>query len=354
MRNRYFWLVLVFHLSFSSNLIAQGDESSDDEKKLVLKETIVTTDDILGTPVGDASCHNYCVLGVCFWLRCSLFSCSVETSVRVGHNNPDLVVSVYDIPGDNPHQEAEELYGDIEESSANSLVNTFHVVEAGQGHRVEGGNPYTNHSLRYAEATAVGNPLLAVENIAGDTGYYCPSEAEVMRPYFSSGFDALSWRLGLFELLYVENFLPGVRVIGEGGYFQQWGPVFTRTGFVQQKDWAKASAVIAQRVGNIVTQTDQPHIYQALDGNNYNKSWLPGELVENDADTGVWQMVAPYQDDKCYAFGENDVYKRDWSHRRTSEDNRYVYNLWRPYACCDDQGAYLYKVDIPPVCVPSF
>lgn len=316
------------------------------------EKTEVTLNDILETPVTDASCHNYCVLGICVWLKCVLFSCSVETSIRVGHNNPDLVVSIYDGPGNNPFIDARDIYGEFERDAADSFVKYFHVVEAGQGQRVEGGNVYTDQSLRYGEATAIGNPLTEISDYASDSGYACPSETSPMQLYFSSGFDALTWRLGLAEMFYLQNFLPGVRVIGEGGVAQQWGPVFPRTGFLLQKDFAKTAAVIAQRVGNIVTQKQQPHVYRAPDGNNYDRSWLPGELMENDPDTGVWQMVAPYQDDTCYAFGQNDVHTEDWSQNRNSEDNAYVFNLWRPYACCEKKGAFLFTVDAVPVCVP--
>ncbi|MFN3237617.1 MAG: TraU family protein [Pseudomonadales bacterium] len=69
---------------------------------------------------------------------------------------------------------------------------------------------------------------------------------------------------------------------------QQWGPVWPRTGFINQKDDAKTAAVVAQRAGNLVTQTCQPHIYNALDGNGYNRTWLPGELVENDP--AIWKV----------------------------------------------------------------
>ncbi len=336
--------ILLFLVMFSAH-IARAQQT-------VMEPTEVTLEDLLNTPVTDSSCHDYCLLGVCVWLRCSLFECSIETSVKVGHNNPDLVVSVYDIPGNNPFQEAEEIYGELEENMANTMVGFFHVVEAGPGHRVEGGSPYADQSLRYSEATAVGHPMSSFSEYASNSGYFCPSEATSMMPYFSSGFDALAWRLGLAEMLYLPYFLPGVRVIGEGGVAQQWGPVFPRTGFYLQKDYAKGAAVVAQRVGNIVTQTGQPHVYQALNGNGYNRTWLPGELRENDPDTGVWQMVAPLQDEQCYAFGENDVFTQEWSARRTSEDNRYVFNLWRPYDCCEAQGSYLFSIDIPPVCIP--
>ena len=80
-------------------------------QQTVLQPTEVTLEDLFSTPILEASCHNYCFLGICVWLRCTLFSCSIETSEKIGHNNPDLVVSVYDFPGNNPFQEAEDIFG---------------------------------------------------------------------------------------------------------------------------------------------------------------------------------------------------------------------------------------------------
>jgi integrating conjugative element protein (TIGR03756 family) len=309
------------------------------------EKTEVTTADILSMPISDPTCHNYCFEGICVWLICSIYECEIETSIRVSHYNPDLIVSVYDESGENPWTEGESLYSDLEKSAADSLVGQFHTVDAGGGHRTEGGNPATDQSLRFKEAAAIGHPMSSfADYFLSDTGYFCPSEAESFFPYFSSSVDALTWRLGLPEMLYLYNLLPGVRVVGEGGFFQQWGPMWPRTGFINQKDDAKAAAVIAQRAGNIVTQTFQPHIYWPLNGNNYNRTWLPGELVENDASTGVWQMIAPKQDEQCYAFGENDVFSTAWSEDRQTEDNRYVFSLWRPYSCCEAKGAYLFTV----------
>ena len=308
-----------------------------------LEPTEITTADIVESITLDSSCLNYCLTGICVWLRCSIYECSIETSVRVSHYNPDLVISVYDEPGDNPWQEIESLFGSLDAGIASSIVGTFHDAFVGGGHRTEGGNPATDHSLRFKEVTAIGHPFSSISDFIANTGYYCPSEAESFNPYLLSSLDALTWRLGLPEMLYLQNLLPGRRVVGSGMQ-QQWGAVWPRTGFINQKDDAKAAAVIAQRAGNIVTQNRQPHIYNALDGNGYYRSWLPGELVENDPDTGVWQMLAPKMDDQCYAFGENDVYSTAWSDGRHSEDNRYAFTLWRPYECCQPQGAFLFVV----------
>lgn len=307
--------------------------------------TTLNTADIVGSMTLDRSCLNYCITGICVWLHCSITGCSIETSLRVRHYNPDLVVSVFDKPGDNPWQEARALYGGLENRLADSLVGLFHDVSVGGGHRTEGGTNSVDQSLRFKEVTAIGHPFSSISDFIGGSGLFCPSEAESFVPYFSSSFDSLTWRLGLPERLYLLNLLPGRRVVGEGIH-QQWGAVWPRTGFINQKDDAKAAAVIAQRAGNIVTQTNQPHVYNPLNGNGFSRSWLAGELIENDQDTGVWKMLAPKQDQSCYVFGENDLLSQGWSVGRQSEDNRYAFSLWRPYECCEDKGAYLFTVPL--------
>ena len=307
--------------------------------------TTITTDEIIESITLDRSCLNYCITGVCVWLRCGLSGCSIETSIRVAHYNPDLVVSVYDEPGDNPWQEMEALFGSLDTGIVSGIVSTFHDAFVGGGHRTEGGNQATDQSLRFKEVTAIGHPFSSISDFIAGTSFYCPSEAESFNPYLLSSLDALTWRLGLPEMLYLQNLLPGRRIIG-AGFHQQWGPVWPRTGFINQKDDVKAAAVIAQRAGNIVTQPNQPHVYNALNGNGYNRTWLPGELVENNPDTGVWQMLVPKQDKQCYAFGENDVIGRPWSDGRQSEDNRYAFTLWRSYQCCEARGSYLFTVAV--------
>ena len=50
------------------------------------------------------SCVAWRPTGVCFWLKCRPFppSCSVETSIKVKHYNPDAIVQVYQTPGETP------------------------------------------------------------------------------------------------------------------------------------------------------------------------------------------------------------------------------------------------------------
>src|SRR5258708_39001713 len=50
-------------------------------------------------------CLSYRVAGVCYWLYCTTFGCSVRTSAKVRHYVPDAVVSSYSNTGANPWTE---------------------------------------------------------------------------------------------------------------------------------------------------------------------------------------------------------------------------------------------------------
>src|SRR3546814_7309096 len=54
-------------------------------------------------------CLEYRVVGICYWLYCTPFGCSVRTSVKVRHYVPDAVVSSYSNTGENPWQEVRAM-----------------------------------------------------------------------------------------------------------------------------------------------------------------------------------------------------------------------------------------------------
>ena len=49
-----------------------------------------------------SSCLNYRVKGVCFFLLCTPWGCEIETSIRVSHYLPEVVVSTYQHPSGHP------------------------------------------------------------------------------------------------------------------------------------------------------------------------------------------------------------------------------------------------------------
>lgn len=68
----------------------------------------ISTPEIAGSALSP-ECVKYRVVGVCYWLLCTQFGCSVRTSVKVRHFRPDLVVSAYSLTGQNPWTEISPL-----------------------------------------------------------------------------------------------------------------------------------------------------------------------------------------------------------------------------------------------------
>ena len=179
-------------------------------------------------------------------------------------------------------------------------------------------------------------------------GLLCQSQTTSFVPYFQSGLDALSWRQEVPEIFYPASFIPGLREIGTWP-LQTWGGVYPRTGWTTQAEEPKAAAINAQRAGDIVTRTAQPHVYVPVTGSSSSgqKVWPPGPLLEKDRRTGTWQMMVPLSESSCNVFGTNDLASlTGWGGGRVDDAGDYVWNLWRPYKCCERKGQfYLFSID---------
>ena len=323
----------------------------------------VTTPEIVAAS-SNLSCMDWKITGLCFWLECSPL-CSVKTSLHVEHYSPSLVVSAYDQTGKSPWTETRGLYG-FAQTQAHKLAYSVQGVnmsgETASGRMVNrSGQGAKREDLIFKAADVIGSPG-NVANIAANFGFplFCPmTDIRAFYPYFLSGIDTISWTTGTFELINLASWVPGMREIGYGPsptnpLGNSWGPLYPRHGFVDQPDDPKAGAVIAQRAADIVYQAGQPHIYRRVGsvsgaGDLGFKVWEPGELREADAENSVWQMLVPVKDDECAPFGEDDrptdsePNKPAWSDGRFTEAN-YTFLLWRPYACCKDEGSYVTRV----------
>lgn len=300
-------------------------------------ETISTADIV--SAAASASCVDYRLTGICFWLKCGGDGCDVKTSPRVGHHNPDLVVSAHNGVANNPWTEANAITGNVSRSAIGTLLNASGNIQAGSNRASTGDDLET---MKFKGSDAIGHPVASVP-----IPYSCPSQATSFQPYFISGLDATAWRLGIPESVYPEALIPGRREIGNYPS-NTWGSVYPRSGFISQSSDAKAAAVIAQRVGDIVTRTGQPHVYQSLSGRpSYNgKIWPPGGLKENTDKEGKWQMLTPKKSNTCSVFGENDTTSlTGWDGGRQAETGNYAWTLWRPYECCERKGQkFLYSI----------
>ncbi|ECF6066819.1 TIGR03756 family integrating conjugative element protein [Salmonella enterica subsp. diarizonae] len=285
------------------------------------------------------SCISWRVKGICYWLFCTPFGCTVKTSVKVEHFIPEAVISVYQDKGENPWTEMKtvsSVSGGIENAVSSGLAG----LNAGGGQstakRPQGRESLLSTRFKYADA--LGHPATSL--IGGQIpGYSCKSAATPLVPYFLSTLDSLVWRTGLPEALYPEALIPGKREIGSTAGSNMWGNVYPRSGFVTQQDDYKAGAVIAQRVADIITRSGQVHVYQPLTGHRRPGYWPPAPVTEN---TGTknhkWQRLVPAASQSCAVFPDTGG--------KVAEDGNYAWTLWQPYSCCKPRGqTFLYSTD---------
>ncbi|MCP4040979.1 MAG: TIGR03756 family integrating conjugative element protein, partial [Gammaproteobacteria bacterium] len=101
--------------------------------------TITTPGIVAKTTVGALACMRWMPIGMCFWLRCSWTGCKVKTSLKVGHYNPDLVISSYNELGGNPWLEIRATLGLAQKAVATGLLGALLPVPIDSaGNRTEG------------------------------------------------------------------------------------------------------------------------------------------------------------------------------------------------------------------------
>jgi integrating conjugative element protein (TIGR03756 family) len=290
--------------------------------------------DIAGIAARSASlqCLDYRVIGVCVWLDCDLSGCRLVPTPKIRHYSPDVVVTAYHETGETPWIEMQPLIGAL----TAGLEGGVSADAVAQQH--------TN--LRFKNVDAIGHPVAGLlDALFGPLGISCRTAAQPFIPYFVSTLDTVAWRYGIPEAFFPQALVPGVREIGGVlGPLGTWGSLYPRSGFLVQAHDYKAAAVTAQRAANVITQRNQPHVYRSIVADPSVGYWPPGEAIEGDPDTARWQRLLPTPESDCHIFSEiNDLNLglADPYAERLSEHGDYVWNLWRPYACCTRAGAIL-------------
>jgi len=308
--------------------------------------TITTSQIVERTSDAALACMRWMPVGVCFWLRCSLSGCKVKSSLKVGHYLPDAVVASYNELGGNPWEEIRAVLGPVQEAAATGLLAGLTGVSPGSAGNRTGASLREHSNLVFREVDVIGHPLSSLSGLVADAGYLCNAQTRPGFPYFLSTLDALAWRMAVPEMLYPESLVPGLREIGSWSA-QTWGSVYPRGGWVVQAEEPKAAAVTAQRAADVVTRTYQPHVYVPMTGGSGSgqKVWRPDPALEDDPDTGEWQMLLPEPESSCGLFGDNDLASpTGWGGGRVDAGGDYAWSLWRPYRCCRDRGSFLFEV----------
>ncbi|EBA3555391.1 TIGR03756 family integrating conjugative element protein, partial [Salmonella enterica] len=158
------------------------------------------------------SCISWRVSGICYWLLCTPFGCTVKTSIKVTHFIPETVVSVYQDKGKTPWTEMALVRG-ASGGVENAISGALAGLSAGGGESVSKVPGQRSLHTRFKYADAIGHPATSL--IGGQIpGYSCNSAATPLFPYFLSTLDTLVWRTGVPELAYPEALIPGKREVG--------------------------------------------------------------------------------------------------------------------------------------------
>lgn len=302
---------------------------------------------IAASAAGAPACLQWAPVGVCFWLTCTPWGCSVHTSIKVRHYAPDLAISTFHDPSLHPWTDWGLPVSAAAQKGASTLIGQASIDSAGTRSRAQ----RTDKNIKYRDADAIGHPSILAGLVNAGGGMLCKQTTNAYRPYLLSLLDAWVWRNYLpIESLYLPSWIPGLREIGTFP-LNSWGGVYPRTGWLVQQHDVKASAVIAQRIGDIVTRSGEAHVYNAAPNNSMvdrgsQMVWNPPSLMERQPMTGLFQMQYPIPSPACVLFGDNDsLTPLSFGDGQSTADSGYVWALWRPYRCCSRRGTtFLYSI----------
>ncbi len=282
------------------------------------------------------NCLKWKLVGECFWLHCDLISgCSIRVSAKVAHYRPDSVVSVYPHIDSHPWREVKLVVRNAFRAAIPSLGSKYASWLHGNGPEPAMDRFDSASNLRYFESDLVGHPLNEIEFPGAD--YICDSVTTPLIPHYSSLVDLLAWRDPTIENFHRASLVPGLREVGNWPV-NTWGPIYPRSGWINQPSAPKAAAVIAQRAADIAINGGALRVRNSMSGGRVNL-WPPSGIRENDAGTAKWQMLYPQKENRCSVFGTNDLNSiADWGAHKVDDENAYMWSLWRPYKCCPRRG----------------
>lgn len=286
------------------------------------------------------NCLHYKVKGVCYWVT----QAGVENNTPyVEHYLPDVVVSVFTKPGDNPWAEMNATLDQAGKVAEDAIVSTMAQAPAGGGQH--GFNNPLEQNTFFKETDIVGNPALT--GLPADP-VLLHSTATPLVPYFQSMLDSFLWRGFPPAAEPEEAYAVGAaltRYIGMDGGTISWGSAVPFEGKIETSNDAKAAAVIAQRASNLLTTTNGAnwgHLYQPL-STHCGQECTAATIVER-SDTTQFQMVYPVADHTCQVFGKTITYGLD---AETQTQGAYVWVLWRKYeGCIQGIGTYVGKTTV--------
>ena len=256
----------------------------------------------------------------------------INTTPIVSHYLPDLVVSVFNQPHDNPWIEINKIIDNTSRPIQNTLIKATTRLNAGGGRH--GLQNQHEQDVIFKEADVIGNPALLLIPAHG----LLPSTATPWLPYYQSMTDSLLWRGIPPYVLPEEGMALGLNITHHVGMgFQNWGGMYPHEGKVINDNDVKASMVIAQRATDLLTNSNVfGHIHKELDL-KCGKQCKAAPIQENSKQT-YFQMIYPVIQHSCHVLGTNESYTPSMLNQKGA----YVWIVWRHYeGCSNGYGHYI-------------
>lgn len=309
--------IRVLAISFSLSLtLSPASHAVDSIDGVSIVEKTIACDE----------CVDWQFVGMCFWLKCSFFSCDVEESPKIHQFVPDLVVAT--------HTSSDSPLGDVR--------NINNVRPANLTNKDEKQSELETY-VDFKHAEVLGNPTILIFNaLASSTDWFCASGVDIPYfPYFLSGIDD-SWSDPGLENFFPQAILgfPKIKTNLPLGY---WAPVYPRCGWGNHPYDAINGAVAAHRAAAVTTSNFAPHIYIQPGTNCGNRCWGPSAVTEGNSSNHKFQMIFPKASTNGRAMGGS----ASWANGKNVDgDEGYAWSLWRPYTCCKRKGQwFLFSVD---------
>jgi len=291
------------------------------------------------------SCMKWSPVGACVWMTCTPVGCSTSTSVKVYNYVPDLVIQSYDRAQGEPWTESQDINEMIQADSESGIVRDLigmitgdadnTPIGGGQGTEGKGASK-DYRSIKFKLVDSYGSPGAAEYMALNNSGYMCKGTTTAFMPYHISNLDVLAWRWHIPEMLYPQSLLGFGLSDLRTTLVNNYGGYYPRGGFLYQQNTYKSAVLTAFRSAHVTTRDGQPHIYVPMGGNQESGFWPPPPLENNDADTGIFQMLYPEEQQSCKTWPQGEPTQAE-----QSDDGSYVWNFWRPYKCCERRGAIL-------------
>lgn len=295
------------------------------------------------------SCMRWGIRGVCVWMTCTPIppACVFDSSVKVENYAPDMIVQSYNKAEEEPWTESryinEMLLSDADSPWIEKLIEVTMDVDL-SGVPIRGGvstpsNKHKKAGLHYKLVDAYGHPAIALFNSLTSSfdGLMCTGQGTMLKPYFISHADAISWRWNIPEMFYPQSYNALTTFHDLGSMTNNYGAIYPRHGFMTSQDPLKAAVLSAFRAIHFVTRTGEPHVYQPLPGGSRDGYWPAGPLDKDNVRTGMFQMLYPLSSSSCVRF----PYSANPPESYRSPSGSYIWNFWKSYKCCKRRGATL-------------